>query len=85
MEARKKIGKKAKMCAWVRKQQGAAQEFNYSNPCWLRTSLQLCHILLAKPRPPGPKDSKCNALASQRPLSPGLYRLSTASSMVERE
>lgn len=26
------------MCAWVRKQQGAAQEFNYSNPCWLKTS-----------------------------------------------
>ena len=68
--SQKENSNKAKKYAGAGRHQGAAEEFSYSNPCWLRTSLQICHVLLAKPGPHGLSDYEDNALASQRPLSP---------------
>ena len=68
--SQKENSNKAKKYAGAGRHQGAAEEFSYINPCWLRTSLQICHVLLAKPGPHGLSDYEDNALASQRPLSP---------------
>lgn len=79
MEARKKYRNKAKKFAWAGRQQGAAQEFNYSNPCWLRTSQHLGYLLLVKLGPHGPSDHDVMHYHPKDLFLLILYGLSTSS------